>query len=97
MLDRLKTVGKTLKHELKVYQLVLRDSRTPKPAKWLLGLAVGYTLLPFDLIPDFLPVIGHLDDVIIVSALVIIALKLVPAEVVTDCRRRAAGSANEKL
>lgn len=97
MLDRLKTVGKTLKHELKVYQLVLRDSRTPKPAKWLLGLAVGYTLLPFDLIPDFLPVIGHLDDVIIVSALGIIALKLVPAEVVADCRRRAAGSTNEEL
>jgi uncharacterized membrane protein YkvA (DUF1232 family) len=96
MLDRLKTVGKTLKHELKVYQLVLRDSRTPKPAKWLLGLAVGYTLLPFDLIPDFIPVIGHLDDVIIVPALVIIALKLVPAEVVADCRSRVHSAGSEK-
>jgi uncharacterized membrane protein YkvA (DUF1232 family) len=96
MLDRLKTVGKTLKHELKVYQLVLRDSRTPKPAKWLLGLAVGYALLPFDLIPDFLPVIGHLDDVIIVPALVIIALRLVPAEVVADCRSRVYSAGSEK-
>ncbi len=94
MLDQLKAIGKTLKRELKVYQLVLKDPRTPKPAKWLLGLAVGYVLLPFDLIPDFIPVIGHLDDVIIVPLLVFIALKLVPAEVVADCRSRvnSAGS-----
>ena len=89
LFDHLKAVGKTLKRELQVYQLVLKDVRTPQPAKWLLGLAVGYALLPFDLIPDFIPVIGHLDDVIIVPLLVIIALKLVPAEVVADCRRRA--------
>jgi len=63
VLDQLKAIGRTLKHELKVYQLVLKDPRTPKLAKWLLGLAVGYTLLPFDLIPDFIPIIGHLDDV----------------------------------
>jgi len=94
VLDQLKAIGKTLKRELKVYQLVLKDPRTPKPAKWLLGLAVGYVLLPFDLIPDFIPVIGHLDDVIIVPLLVFIALKLVPAEVVADCRSRvnSAGS-----
>lgn len=96
MFVRLKAVGKTLKRELRVYQLVLKDPRTPKPAKWLLRLAVGYTLLPFDLIPDFIPVIGHLDDVLIVPVLVIIALKLVPAEVVADCRRRAADSTNEE-
>ncbi|HEV8712138.1 MAG TPA: YkvA family protein [Candidatus Binatia bacterium] len=96
LLDELKAVGKMLKHELKVYQLVLRDPRTPKPAKWLLGLAVGYTLLPFDLIPDFIPVIGHLDDIIIVPLLVLIALKLVPAEVVTDCRSQANSAGSEK-
>jgi uncharacterized membrane protein YkvA (DUF1232 family) len=89
MLDRIKTVGKTLKHELRVYQVVLKDPRTPKPAKWLLGLAVGYTLLPFDLIPDFIPVIGYLDDVIIVPVLVILALRLIPAEVLVDCRSKA--------
>ncbi len=96
MFARLKTVGKTLKHELKVYQFVRKDPRTPQPAKWLLGLAVGYTLLPFDLIPDFIPVIGHLDDVIIVSALIIIALKLVPAEVVADCRSRVHSVGSER-
>jgi uncharacterized membrane protein YkvA (DUF1232 family) len=96
LFDRLKSLSQTLKHELNVYQLVLRDPRTPKPAKWLLGLAVGYILLPFDLIPDFIPLIGHLDDIIIVPTLVIIALRLVPAEVIADCRNRA-GTNSEEL
>ena len=96
MFDHLKAVGKTLKRELQVYQLVLKDARTPKLAKWLLGLAVGYALLPFDLIPDFIPVIGHLDDAIIVPTLVIIALKMIPEEVIADCRRRANGVGSEK-
>jgi len=96
LFDRWKSISKTLKHELKVYQLVLRDPRTPKPAKWLLGLAVGYILLPFDLIPDFIPLVGHLDDIIIVPVLVILALRLVPAEVILDCRNRT-GTNSEEL
>jgi uncharacterized membrane protein YkvA (DUF1232 family) len=89
MFERLKSIGLALKREVQVYQLVLKDDRTPKPAKWLLGLAVGYTLLPFDLIPDFIPVLGHLDDVLIVPLLVIVALRLIPAEVIADCRTAA--------
>lgn len=91
MFAKLKSVGKNLKHELKVYQLVINDSRTPKLSKFLLGLAIGYALLPFDIIPDFIPIIGHLDDVIIVPALVIMALKMIPKEVIEDCRNRANG------
>jgi len=91
----LKTVARTLKRELQVYQLVLKDARTPKLAKWLLGLAVGYALLPFDLIPDFIPVIGHLDDAIIVPTLVIIALRLIPGEVIAECRKRADTNSEE--
>jgi uncharacterized membrane protein YkvA (DUF1232 family) len=87
--EKLKSVGKTLKTEITVYRRVLRDERTPWLAKALLGLAVGYFLLPFDLIPDFIPVLGHLDDLVIVPALVILALKMIPKEVVEDCRRQA--------
>jgi len=81
-----------LKHELKVYQLVLRDPHA-KPAKWLLGLAVGYALLP--LISSLYP--GHRSSRrrLIVPLLVLIALKLVPAEVVADCRVRSMGGASE--
>jgi uncharacterized membrane protein YkvA (DUF1232 family) len=89
VLDRLKSIGKTLKGELKVYRLVLKDKRTPRTAKVLLAAAVGYAAMPFDIIPDFIPVIGHLDDLIIVPALVIIALKMIPKEVIQDCRKIA--------
>ena len=86
MFEKLKSVARDLKQELKVYQLVLKDPRTPKMAKILLGLAVGYVLMPFDLIPDFIPLIGHLDDAVIVPLLVIAALKLIPKEIIDDCR-----------
>ena len=89
MFNRLKTVAESLRRELRTYQLVLKDSRTPRLAKLLLGLALGYLLLPFDIIPDFIPVIGHLDDVIIVPALVTMALRMIPREVVEECRARA--------
>ncbi len=88
MLDKLKLFGKTFKRELVVYQLVLRDPRTPRLAKWLLRLALGYVLVPFDLIPDRLPALGLLDDAVIVPALVIISLKLIPKEVIKDWRKR---------
>ena len=91
MLDRLKATAERLKREMKTYQLVLKDPRTPKPAKMLLGLAVGYALLPFDLIPDFIPVIGYLDDAIIIPLLVIAALKMIPKELVEECRIPATG------
>ena len=74
MFKKLKTLGQNIKHEVKVYQRVLEDRRTPKIAKCLLGLAVGYVLLPFDIIPDFMPVLGHLDDLIIIPPLAVIAL-----------------------
>ena len=85
-----KTITRKLKRELSFYQLVLSDERTPKAARWLLRLAIGYVLLPFDLIPDFIPVIGHLDDIIIIPALVAMAMRLVPPKLVTDCRRKLA-------
>jgi uncharacterized membrane protein YkvA (DUF1232 family) len=88
MLNRLKSNGQKLKRELKVYQLVLKDSRTPLPAKLFLGAAIGYFLLPFDLVPDVIPVLGQLDDVLIVPTLLILALKFTPPEIIEDCRNQ---------
>ena len=89
MFERVRSAGKTLKSELKVYRLVLEDRRTPALAKIMLALAVGYLLLPFDLIPDFIPIIGHLDDAVIVPALVVIAVKMIPREVLDQARLKA--------
>ena len=90
-LEKLKSVAAGLKLELKAYQIMLKDPRTPRVAKVLLGLAVGYALLPFDLIPDFIPIIGHLDDVVIVPTLIIVALRMIPKEVVNESRLQAQG------
>lgn len=91
----LQAVQRTFKREFKTLQLVLRDERTPRLPKMLLSLAIGYALMPFDLIPDFIPIIGHLDDAIIIPALVAIALKLVPAQVVAECRAKASETSTE--
>jgi uncharacterized membrane protein YkvA (DUF1232 family) len=89
---RLRNLAATLRRELRVYRLVLRHPETPMLARVLLGMAVGYALLPFDLLPDFLPVIGHLDDLVIVPGLLWMALKLIPENVVRECRACALSS-----
>jgi uncharacterized membrane protein YkvA (DUF1232 family) len=75
--------------ELRLCRLLLSDERTPRSAKWMLGLAIAYLATPFDIIPDFIPVLGHLDDLIIVPALIFLAFKLVPDSVMADCRLKA--------
>ena len=87
--DRLNEAGQKLKRELKVYRLVLRHPGTPRRSKLLLGIAVGYALMPFDLIPDFIPVVGHLDDVIVIPALVLLASRWIPESVLVECREAA--------
>ena len=82
----LKSTTRSIKRELFVYQQVLRDDRTPTTAKLCLRLAIGYLCLPFDLIPDFIPILGHLDDVIIIPLLVYVALRLIPAHLIEEHR-----------
>ncbi len=91
MFQKLKSTWNHFKLELKTYQLVLGDKRTPRMAKFLLGLAVAYALSPIDLIPDFIPVIGYLDDLVILPFLFVLAIKLIPKNIIEECRIKAKG------
>lgn len=88
MFGTLKKIGKNFTNEIKVYKLVLQDQRTPRPAKILLKVAIGYALLPFDIIPDFIPILGHIDDLIIVPGLIFLAYRMIPKVIVEECRRK---------
>lgn len=88
MLKKFKALTWQLKQEFAVYRLVLRHPQTPWVAKLLLGLAVGYLLLPFDLIPDFIPILGQLDDVVIIPVLLYMALLFIPKAVIQSCREQ---------
>lgn len=88
MIKKLKDLGKKLKSEAEYYRRIIKHPRTPRISKIFLGLAIGYLFLPFDLIPDFIPVIGHIDDAIIIPLLVFIAIKFIPKKVLTECRSK---------
>ena len=89
MLERLKARAEALQAETYSLYLAARDPRTPWTARGLVLLTVAYALSPIDLIPDFVPVLGYLDDLIVVPAGVALALRLIPAEVMADARRKA--------
>lgn len=84
--EKLKQIAAQLKAEFEFYRRLQKHPQTPILAKFLFWLAVGYLLMPFDLIPDFLPIIGQLDDVVIIPLLLYCALKLTPLEVIAACK-----------
>jgi uncharacterized membrane protein YkvA (DUF1232 family) len=89
MLDRLKQWARFIKRDIHALWLAARDARTPWYARWLaIGIA-AYALSPIDLIPDCVPVLGLLDEAILLPLLILLALRLVPADVLADCRARA--------
>jgi len=88
LLSNLKSRAKKLKSEAQVLLLAYKDKRTPLSAKILIGITVGYLLSPIDLIPDFIPVLGLLDDLIIVPALIALSIKLIPSVVIEDARKQ---------
>jgi uncharacterized membrane protein YkvA (DUF1232 family) len=95
-MEQLKMKAAALKREIFALYLAVRDPRTPWYAKIVVLCVVAYALSPIDLIPDPIPVLGLLDDLVLLPLGIYLALKLIPQEVVTDCRGRAA-SAGEKL
>jgi uncharacterized membrane protein YkvA (DUF1232 family) len=96
MFEKMKQAYELLRHNIRVYTLAMKDPRTPRLARWLLWAAIAYLLSPIDIIPDFIPVIGHLDDVIIVPALFILARRMIPEEVLADSRMAAEAARKER-
>lgn len=89
LLTELKQRVRHLKAETFALYLAARDPRTPWYAKLLVAGIVAYALSPIDLIPDFVPVLGYLDDLILIPIGIALAIKLVPSQVLADCRARA--------
>lgn len=85
-IEKINNFVRRIKKEVSLYQRVLNDERTPLAAKILLWLAISYLLMPFDLIPDFIPVLGQLDDLIIVPGLVYTAVLLIPKNIISEHR-----------
>lgn len=89
--EKLKARADKLVSDTAALYLAFKRKETPVLAKVIIGLAVGYALSPIDLIPDFIPVLGYLDDVLILPFLVAVAIKLVPKDVLAECRVEAEG------
>lgn len=85
----LKERAMQLKKDIKVVYIALKHRETPWYAKALAILTVGYALSPIDFIPDFIPVLGYLDDIIILPALIALTIRMIPKEVFEKCRAEA--------
>jgi uncharacterized membrane protein YkvA (DUF1232 family) len=92
MLSDLRSRARAVKRDTLALYLAARHRDTPWYAKALAVLIVGYALSPIDLIPDFIPVLGYLDDVILLPAAILVCVRLVPPQVLAECRREAAES-----
>jgi len=89
LLEKLKQRARHLKSETFALYLAARDPRTPWYAKLLVAGIVAYAFSPIDLIPDFVPVLGYLDDLILIPLGITLAIKMVPDSVLAECRARA--------
>lgn len=89
MLDGLKKRARRLKTELYALYLAYRDPRVPWYARAFAAVVVTYAFTPLDLIPDFIPVLGLLDDLILLPLGIVLALRLIPSDVMAECRERA--------
>ena len=89
MLETLKRHARALKAETYALYLAAQHPDTPWYAKLVAGVTVAYAFSPIDLIPDFVPVLGYLDDLIIVPLGAALAIRLIPPRVMADCRIRA--------
>jgi uncharacterized membrane protein YkvA (DUF1232 family) len=93
LIDRLKCIQQRIVREARFYRRVATHPRVPLASRLLLGAALAYLVSPVDLIPDWIPVLGQLDDLLIVPALVFLALQFIPRPVLAECRDAEGGAA----
>ena len=89
MLKTIKAKATQLKGEIVALYLAGRDPRTPWYAKAMIAAVVAYALSPIDFIPDFIPILGYLDDLVLLPIGIWLAIRMIPAEILQDCRQRA--------
>lgn len=90
LFERLKRWAKALKRDIIALWIAARDPRTPLIAKLTAGLIAAYALSPIDLIPDFIPVLGYLDELLLLPLAIALVIRLVPAELMPEFRAEAA-------
>jgi len=95
-LESLKERAEQLKRNLYILYLAYKHPKTPIYAKIWAGLVIAYALSPIDLIPDFIPVLGYLDDLVVLPIGILIAIKLIPKEVLKECKEKEANLEDAK-
>ena len=91
IMKNLKERAKQLKTDIPAVFIAMKHKETPLLAKILAVVIVVYALSPIDLIPDFIPVLGLLDDIILLPALIMLMIKIIPPDVFEECRKEAEG------
>lgn len=89
LITKLKQFAQSMKIQITALYFACKDPAVPKVAKWLGIAVVAYALSPIDIIPDFIPIIGYLDELIILPLGIYLAIKLIPDEVWSDCLAKA--------
>lgn len=92
MADRLRDWARVIKRDVHALYLASRDPRVPWYAKAMAVVVAGYALSPIDLVPDFIPVLGYLDDVILVPLGVLLVIRMIPPEIMAEHRDLAAAA-----
>jgi uncharacterized membrane protein YkvA (DUF1232 family) len=87
----LKERAKKLKTDIPAVFIAMQKKETPVRAKIIAGLTIVYALSPIDLIPDFIPALGYIDDIILLPALVALTIRMIPPDVFDACRQEAEG------
>lgn len=96
LVDSWKHKAKELKREIHAVYLAMKDPRTPWYARVLAAIIVGYAFSPIDLIPDPVPILGYLDDLVLLPLGIMLLVKIIPREILIECRARAATADDSK-